>query len=88
MVFIFLKKESKNEIYVPIANSDPGLLIDGESIKFIVNRAEKPFKAQSYKFLGRWLSPSITERALKSKLHAAHCLVTWNLLRYQKSMDA
>ena len=36
------KKESNNERYVPIANSvyspfDPGLLIDGPSIKFFVN---------------------------------------------------
>ena len=41
-----LKKKSKNERYVPIANSvyspfDPRLLIDGQPIKFIVNPAEK-----------------------------------------------
>ena len=41
---------------MPIANSvyspfDPGLLIDGQSIKFIVNPAEKhPFKAHHSNF--------------------------------------
>ena len=46
----------KNERFTPITNTgyapfDPGVSIDGEHMKFIVNPAEKdPFKANHFKF--------------------------------------
>ena len=85
------KNESKNERYVPLSNfvSSPfnlGLLIDGQLIKLNVNPAEKdPFKAYHFKFLGRWLNPSL-KRTSKSEF-LAHFLVTWKLFRNQKTMD-
>ena len=54
-------------MYAPF---DPGLLIDGQPVQFIVNPSVKdPFKANHFKFLGRWLNPLIYENDLKKKIN-------------------
>ena len=53
-------------MYAPF---DPGISIDGQLMKFIVNPAEKDsFKANHFKFLGRWINPLLQEKELKSKI--------------------
>ena len=50
---------------------DPGIIIDGQVIKFIVNPTEKyPFKANHFKFLSRWINPLLKEKEIKDKIVA------------------
>jgi len=74
--FKVFDKKIKNERFTPITNTvyapfDPGVSIDGEHMKFIVNPAEKdPFKANHFKFLGRWINPLLQEKDIKSKIRS------------------
>ena len=74
--FKVFDKKIKNERFTPITNTvyapfDPGVSIDGKHMKFIVNPAEKdPFKANHFKFLGRWINPLLQEKDIKSKIHS------------------
>ena len=55
-----------NTVYAPF---DPCISIGGQLMKFIVNPAEKDsFKANHFKFLGRWINPLLQEKELKSKI--------------------
>ena len=48
---------------------DPCLNIDGQPNRYIVNPQEKdPFKAEHFKFLGRWTHPLVKEKHIKIKL--------------------
>jgi len=72
--FKLFDKRIKNERFTPFTNTvyapfDPGISIDGQLMKFIVNPAEKDsFKANHFKFLGRWINPLLQEKELKSKI--------------------
>ena len=61
--FKLFEKKIKSEKLTPLTNSvyspfDPGITINDQVIKFIVNPDEKdPFKANHFKFLGRWINP-------------------------------
>ena len=71
------EKKIKNEKYTPIADTvyspfDPGLVIDGLPMRFIIDPAEKdPFKTNHFKFLGRWLNPLLSEKDIKQKISAS-----------------
>ena len=44
-------------------------MIDGQPMNFIVNPTEKdPFKANHFKFLGRWLNPLLKEKDIKGNI--------------------
>ena len=73
--FKVFDKKIKNEKFVPISDTvyapfDPGLLIDGQPVQFIVNPSVKdPFKANHFKFLGRWLNPLVNENDINKKIN-------------------
>ena len=51
---------------------DPRIVVDGQAMKFIVDSQEKePFKANHFKFLGRWLNPFLTETDIKEKIKSS-----------------
>ena len=60
MGFRLFSKNSKTEKYIPLVKKsfapfDHCLTIDGQPIRYIVNPQEKdPFKAEHFKFQGRW----------------------------------
>ena len=66
--FKLFTKNSTTEKFIPLAKTsfapfDPCLTIDGQQIRYIVNSQEKvPFKAEHFKFLGRWTHPLLKER--------------------------
>ena len=70
-------KRTKNERFTPLQQTvyspfDPRIVVDGQPMKFIVDAQEKePFKAKHFKFLGRWLNPSLTETDIKEKIKAS-----------------
>ena len=72
--FLLFSKNSKTEKYIPLAKKsfapfDPCLTIDGQPIRYIVNPQEKdPFKAEHFKFLGRWTHPLLKEKDIQIKL--------------------
>ena len=74
--FKLFESKIKNEKFIPLTDSvyspfDPGIIIDGQVIKFIVNPTEKdPFKANHFKFLGRWINPLLKEKEIKDKIVA------------------
>ena len=69
-------KRIKNERFTPLQATvyspfDPRIVVDGQAMKFIVHSQEKePFKANHFKFLGRWLNPLLTETDIKKKILA------------------
>ena len=74
--FKVFDKKIKNEKFVPISDTvyapfDPGLLIDGQPVQFIVNQGsvKDPLKANHFKFLGRWLNPLVNEDDIKKKIN-------------------
>jgi len=72
--FKLFEKKIKSEKFTPLTNSvyspfDPGITINDQVIKFIVNPDEKdPFKANHFKFLGRWINPFLKEKEIKAKI--------------------
>ena len=74
--FKLFESKIKKEKFIPLTDSvyspfDPGIIIDGQVIKFIVNPTEKdPFKANHFKFLGRWINPLLKEKEIKDKIVA------------------
>ena len=64
----------KTENCKPIQNSvyslfDPGLTINNQPIRFILNANEKDeFKSKHFKFLGRWISAYLNEKDIKAKI--------------------
>ena len=72
--FKLFSKNSKTETYIPLAKKsfapfDPCLTIDGKPIPYIINSQEKyPFKAEHFKFLGRWTHPLLKEKYIQIKL--------------------
>ena len=72
--FKLFNKNSKTEKFIPLTKTsfapfDPCLNIDGQPIRYIVNPQEKdPFKAEHFKFLGRWTHPLVKEKHVKIKL--------------------
>lgn len=72
--FKMFEKKIKNEKFTPLLDSvyspfDPHISIDGQEMKFIVNPSEKdPFKANHFKFLGRWINPMVNEKDIKTKI--------------------
>lgn len=75
--FKLFEKKIKNDKFTPLLDSvyspfDPKIVIDGQVMKFIVNPEEKdPFKANHFKFLGRWLNPLLKEKEIKEKIAAS-----------------
>ena len=74
--FKLFESKIKNEKFIPLTDSvyspfDPGIIIEGQVIKFIVNPTEKdPFKANHFFFLGRWINPLLKEKEIKDKIVA------------------
>ena len=68
------EKHIKTENCKPIQNSvyslfDPGLTINNQPIRFILNANEKDeFKSKHFKFLGRWISAYLNEKDIKAKM--------------------
>ena len=68
------EKHIKTENCKPIQNSvyslfDPGLTINNQPIRFILNANEKDeFKSKHFKFLGRWISAYLNEKDIKAKI--------------------
>ena len=76
-------KQKADEKFAPLLEStyspfDPKILIDGQTMRFIINPSEKdPFKANHFKFLGRWINPLLKERDIKQMIE----------LQLRKDMD-
>ena len=74
--FKLFESKIKNEKFIPLTDSvyspfDAGIIIDGQVIKFSVNPTEKEtFKANHFKFLGRWINPLLKEKEIKDKIVA------------------
>jgi len=72
--FKLFDKRIKSEQFVPLFDTiyspfDPKITIDEKPMKFICNPLESdPFKANHFKFLGRWLNPLINEKQIKQKI--------------------
>ena len=72
--FKLFDKKIKNEKFTTLTNAiyslfDPGLFIAGQSMNFIVNSTENdPFKANHFKFLGRWINPVLKENDIKNRI--------------------
>ena len=67
-------KNIKTEYWKPVTGTvyspfDPGLKISGQPMRFILNLNEPdPFKAEHFKFLGRWIHSSLSEHKIKLKI--------------------
>ena len=67
-------KNIKTEYFKPVADTiyspfDPGLKISGQPMRFILNLNEPdPFKAEHFKFLGRWIHYCLSEHKIKLKI--------------------
>ena len=68
------EKHTQTENYKPLQNSiyslfDPGLTINNQPIKFILNANKKDeFKLKHFKFLGRWIPAYLHEKDIKAKI--------------------
>ena len=67
-------KNIKMEYFKPVTDTiyspfDPGLKINGQPMRFILNLNEPdPFKAEHFKFLGRWMHYCLSEHKIKLKI--------------------
>jgi len=67
-------KNIKMEYFKPVTDTiyspfDPGLKINGQPMRFILNLNEPdPFKAEHFKFLGRWIHYFLSEHKIKLKI--------------------
>ena len=67
-------KHIKSEKYTPVHETifspfDPCLTIDNQPIKFLLNFNEPDtFKAEHFKFLGRWIHYWLSEAKIKTRI--------------------